>query len=1138
MIHGDPRANPYVGLRPFEREDSLCFFGRREQTAELLERLRAARFLSVVGSSGCGKSSLIRAGLIPALLGGFLVEDRDQWRIAALKPGDAPLRHLASALIEAGAGGDSGALHEALVRGHAAAVIEKMGPVLGEGANLLILVDQFEEIFAFRGLESEERLAALSSAERRERARRHAEAEDFVHLLLDLAERRELPIYTVQTMRTDFLGDCDLFYGLPEAMNRGRYLVPRLARQQLRQAIEGPALLAGARLAPRLVDNLLNELGDRGDRLPVLQHAFQRTWEAWKDTGAEGPIDLAHFQAAGTLEHALSRHAEGAVRADDLDATARIFRRLTDTDAQRRRVRRTASLSELVAVAGEPRSTVEAILERFRADGRHFVFLSPGAVADDPRVDISHESLIRQWPRLRDWVDKERASRDRFLELVETARRKAMKKVGYLRNPALRSALEWRDAERPTPAWAARYGATDQFAFAMRFLDRSRQRRASTTAFLAAMATFIVALIAGVILSGLLGLGKSSFVAGVMSLPLLVAFPIWARPRFGSRTILAAWMILAASFALAVFARPFEGWDLELVGGCGLFLVVLTTPILLLVLVARILWRRAMRGRELGRRGKVRRSPKARTPATSARLRSVADHPNPYVGLRPFQRADSLYFFGRREQTAELLERLHATRFLAVVGSSGCGKSSLVRAGLVPALLGGFLVAERDKWQIAVMKPGDAPLRNLAAALCAVGDGRSPVAAVDDLRQAIAEGHADALVQHLTPRLDEETNLLLLVDQFEEIFAFRGLENEERLAAVAPEQRRDRLRCRAEAEDFVNLLLELARRADLPVYTVMTMRTDFLGDCDVFYGLPEAMNRSRYLVPRLTREQLRQAVEGPAQLAGARLAPRLLDHLLNELGDRSDRLPVLQHALLRTWESWLSAGGEGPLDLAHHRAAGTLENALSLHAEEALRAADLGTTARIFQRLTDTDSEQRRIRRPVSLSELVAVSGLERSGVEAILERFRAGGRHFVVISEGAAPGDPRIDISHESLIRQWGRLRSWVDEERESRDTFAELVRLARRHAAGEAPLLDNPELSWALEWHRRIRPSMAWAERYSHRPEDFSSAMHYLNRSLLLWRARFYLLASVPMPLLFPIFLILGLVYLFGRGRRIPAA
>ena len=470
---------------------------------------------------------------------------------------------------------------------------------------------------------------------------------------------------------------------------------------------------------------------------------------------------------------------------------------------------------------------------------------------------------------------------------------------------------------------------------------------------------------------------------------------------------------------------------------------------------------------------------------------------NPYVGLRPFESADSFYFFGRREQTAELLELLRRSRFLAVVGSSGCGKSSLIRAGLVPALLGGFLVEERDRWRIATTKPGDAPLRNLAAALAAaVGEGGAPAGEAAALREAMTQSHTRGVADYLAPRLGGDTNLLLLVDQFEEVFAFRGMEDDAQLAELAPGERRDRATRRGVAADFVDLLLELSERTALPVYTVLTLRTDFLGDCDLFYGLPEALNRGRYLVPRLGRQQLRQAIEGPALLAGARLAPRLLDGLLNELGDRSDRLPVLQHALQRTWEAWRGNGG-GAIDLAHYRAAGTLEEALSRHAEEALREDDLAATGRIFQRLTDTDASLRRVRRPATLGELAAVSGLDRPGVERILERFRAGGRHFVVLSPGASPEDPRVDLSHESLIRQWDRLRSWVDEEREWRDAFVELVRGARREAAGKAALLRDPELRIALDWRAAAEPTAAWAARYSRREDDFEVAMRYLERS-----------------------------------------
>ena len=468
---------------------------------------------------------------------------------------------------------------------------------------------------------------------------------------------------------------------------------------------------------------------------------------------------------------------------------------------------------------------------------------------------------------------------------------------------------------------------------------------------------------------------------------------------------------------------------------------------------------------------------------------------NPYVGLRPFFADDSLYFFGREQQTAELLDILRAHRFLGVVGSSGSGKSSLVRAGLLPGLLGGFLVQDRDRWRTVQMKPGDAPIGNLALGLLeATGQTTAPEA-VATLEQAIREGHTGAVVKLLTTRLESNANLFLLVDQFEEIFTFRGIQDDDSEKSLDLGRRKERARRKAEAADFVDLLLALAEQRDLPIYVALTMRTDFLGDCDLFHGLPEALNRGRYLVPRMTREQSRDAVECPALLLGAQVAPRLLDHLLNELGDRFDRLPVLQHALLRTWGKWQGAGSVGPVDLRHYKSAGGLEGALDQDAERALKGLDIGVTARVFKRLTDTDLSQRRVRSPARISELVAAAGVNRGTVEEIVRRFEEDGRSFVHRSADGKPDDPRVDISHESLIRQWVKLRDWVDEERRSRDEYVELVKKARER--GAAALLQDPELQMAVDWKEKASPSPGWAQRYSAADGDFKSAMGYLDES-----------------------------------------
>ncbi len=463
---------------------------------------------------------------------------------------------------------------------------------------------------------------------------------------------------------------------------------------------------------------------------------------------------------------------------------------------------------------------------------------------------------------------------------------------------------------------------------------------------------------------------------------------------------------------------------------------------------------------------------------------------NPFVGLRPFEREDSLYFFGRRSQTAELLEQLHRNRFLAVLGRSGSGKSSLIRAGLIPALLGGFLVEDRDKWLIAIMKPGGSPRHNLAQALLDIASG--PVVEISELEQEIEHDQEQAITRYLRDHIAGDTNVLILVDQFEEIFQFRGMHDEQQLARLGPKLRQKQAANRNEASAFLELLLSLPEQHDLPVYVALTMRSDFLGDCDVFPGLPEAMNRSRYLVPRLNRQQLRETVNGPALLSGARIAPRLLDTVVNDVVGKADQLPVLQHALFRTWNTWHKSG-EDVLDQHHYEEIGGLDRALSMHAEEALKGLNIDLTKTIFQSLTDTDSDGRRTRRPVTLSELKSVSGASLNDIQTVIERFKGDGRSFLITSVG--PNDQvRVDISHESLIRQWRRLRDWIDEEGHSRDQFLDLVSRAR----GDRALLRDQDLQIATHWNKTSKPTQAWAARYSEREDDFEFAMKYLQKSV----------------------------------------
>jgi energy-coupling factor transporter ATP-binding protein EcfA2 len=464
----------------------------------------------------------------------------------------------------------------------------------------------------------------------------------------------------------------------------------------------------------------------------------------------------------------------------------------------------------------------------------------------------------------------------------------------------------------------------------------------------------------------------------------------------------------------------------------------------------------------------------------------MSRHKNPFVGLRPFEAEDSLYYFGRGEQTGELLTYLHRTRFVAVVGSSGCGKSSLVRAGLIPNLEAGFLVQDRDTWHIARMKPGDRPFYNLAHALLrAVGDGGS-AADVTALAEAAAARGIHALVERFAPVLEaEDSNLFLLVDQFEEVFRF-GLSS------------RDSVK-REEASEFVDLLLRLAAQVEVPVYVCLTMRSDYIGDCDAFHGLPEAMNRSQYLVPRLTRPQRRQVIEGPIRLAGASIAPQLVDRLLNESGEYRDDLPVLQHALMRTWDQWQKQGdgADGSIDTVHYEAIKTMKQALSRHADEALEelsAAERPAAKALFQLLTETDAENRRIRRSAHFNDIAAVTGASPETLMGIIDKFRQGGRAFLVLASERPDDNPLLDISHESLMRQWGTLGQWMDEEAESADIYRRLADAAQLHKRGKGGLYTDPALQLALVWRENETPTAAWGSRYQ---KGFDEVMEFLEKS-----------------------------------------
>jgi len=457
---------------------------------------------------------------------------------------------------------------------------------------------------------------------------------------------------------------------------------------------------------------------------------------------------------------------------------------------------------------------------------------------------------------------------------------------------------------------------------------------------------------------------------------------------------------------------------------------------------------------------------------------------NPFPGLRPFEFGDNHLFFGRDQQTTELTTRLRKNRFVAVVGTSGSGKSSLVRAGLMPELLSGTMAGAGSSWETTVMRPGGDPLTNLANAIVEADLYDSNEEDIASQIRATLTRSGLGLVEAMRQsELPEGTNFLLVVDQFEEIFRFRRSDD------ATDEQ----------AAFFVNLLLEASAQADLPLYVIITMRSDFLGECSQFPRLADTVNEGEFLIPRLNRDQRKEAIVGPVKVAGGEITDRLLLRLLNDIGDDPDQLPILQHALMRTWDLFEERGGGGSLDLEHYQATGGMGEALSRHADEVYSALQDDEHKRIaeklFKSLTEKVDANRGIRRPMQLAELHEICGGEESHLRDVLDAFRKTGCTFLMpTGEAEIKIKTVIDISHESLMRAWRSLRNWVDEEAQSAKIYRRLADTATLYHEDKAGLYRDPDLQISLSWREESRPNKTWADRYY---PGFESAMAFLDQS-----------------------------------------
>jgi WD40 repeat protein/DNA-binding XRE family transcriptional regulator len=408
----------------------------------------------------------------------------------------------------------------------------------------------------------------------------------------------------------------------------------------------------------------------------------------------------------------------------------------------------------------------------------------------------------------------------------------------------------------------------------------------------------------------------------------------------------------------------------------------------------------------------------------------------PFKGLLYFDEADSDLFFGRETLTARLIERLATgidagERFLAVVGASGSGKSSVVRAGLIPALR---WRSPSASWPIHVLTPTAQPLEALAASLTQEVESVTAAATLaDDLAR-------DPRSLQLFVKRGHASQVMLVVDQFEELFTL----------------------CRSHTEQiaFVNNLIAAAFEPDSPTIVVIALRADFYAHCADFADLRQALAQHQEYIGPMTPEELCQAIEEPARRGHWEYESGLIDLLLHDVGDEPGALPLLSHALLETWQRRRGR----TLTLSGYLASGGVRGAIAETAEsvfhDQLDRQQQLIARQIFLRLTELGEGTQDTRRRATLIELVPNPQL-RLSVESVLKTLADA--RLITTSEGVA------EVAHEALIREWPTLREWLADDREGLRLHRHLTEAAQeweRLDRDRDSLYRGARLAQAVEW------------------------------------------------------------------------
>ncbi|NME70265.1 nSTAND1 domain-containing NTPase [Flammeovirga aprica] len=446
---------------------------------------------------------------------------------------------------------------------------------------------------------------------------------------------------------------------------------------------------------------------------------------------------------------------------------------------------------------------------------------------------------------------------------------------------------------------------------------------------------------------------------------------------------------------------------------------------------------------------------------------------NPFLGLQPFSRDKAHLYFGREKHVEEVVNKLMEHRFSAVLGRSGIGKSSFIFCGIFP------LLENRLDHVTYIFTPGThGPLKKL---INEVFKEES-----EDARLTIFQ----SLLVDVTSFFEFYNNLnqtavpVMYVDQFEELFSYDLRTNNMDLEIVK----------------FVELIVLLATSPVSNFHILLTMRSDFIGHCADYPTLTQCINQSQFLIPQMSMEEKTEAIIKPLEWIGVGITDELIHLILEDLGNKQDQLPSMQHAMMRTFEHWRNEQiYSEPIKPNNYLAVGGIKESLSIHANEVyntLNDEQKVVCEKVFRCITTINKEGKGVRNPSSLQRIIEITGIDDITIlKEVIDTFRKKERAFLQPREHVEIYEQSvIDITHESLMRSWALLKEWTLKETESIKRYLKLAEDAEEYQKGNRSRLRQPELQITLNWREEQQPTYEWGVRHN---ASYERTMEFLSFS-----------------------------------------